>query len=136
MKNQFVSYNMALKIKELGFDEPCFGIWINRGTQVDVMYVAKQDDAWMAEQNEGILAPIWQQVLHWFREKHQIYIEVLTDCTTEHKFCFKISKFVGNTKDLSELEWDWIQHDNVNWSLYYTYEEALEESIKEAIGII
>ena len=25
MKKQFVPYEIALKLKELGFDEPCFG---------------------------------------------------------------------------------------------------------------
>jgi hypothetical protein len=68
--------------------------------------------------------------------KHQIYIEVLTDCTTEPKFCFKIDKFVGNTEDLTEREWYLIHHADFEWFLYCTYEQALEEAIKEAIKII
>lgn len=38
MKDQFVSYPIALKLKELGFDEPCFGYytpmkeWMMEGT--------------------------------------------------------------------------------------------------------
>jgi len=61
MEKNFVTYKIALALKELDFNEPCFGIWIERGTKVDVIYVAKQDDSWMAEQNDGILAPLWQQ---------------------------------------------------------------------------
>ena len=69
MNRQFASYEIAKQLKELKFNEPCFGIWINRGEKVDVMYVAKQDDAWMAEQNEGILAPLWQQAINWCLNK-------------------------------------------------------------------
>ena len=81
-------------------------------------------------------APMWQQVQKWLRKTHHIYIEVLTDCTTEPKFCFKIDKFVGNPEDLTEREWDWIHHTDFEWFLYCTYEQALEEAIKEAIKII
>jgi hypothetical protein len=27
MKKEFISYEQALALKELGFDEPCFGYW-------------------------------------------------------------------------------------------------------------
>ena len=27
MKKEFIPYEQALKLKELGFDEPCFGYW-------------------------------------------------------------------------------------------------------------
>jgi hypothetical protein len=73
MQVEFIPYEQALALKELGFNEPCFGIWIERGNKHDVMYVAKQEDAWMAEQNDGILAPLYQQAFRWFREKHRLY---------------------------------------------------------------
>jgi hypothetical protein len=28
MEKEFVTYNQALKLKELGFNEPCFGIYL------------------------------------------------------------------------------------------------------------
>ena len=39
MKEQFVTYEIALKLKELGFDKPCFGYyrpmkeWMMEGTK-------------------------------------------------------------------------------------------------------
>jgi hypothetical protein len=73
MEKEFIPYEQALELKELGFDEPCFGIWVERRNKLDVIYVAKQEDAWMAEQNDGILAPLYQQAFRWFREKHRLY---------------------------------------------------------------
>jgi len=72
MEKEFIPYELALELKELGFDESCFGIWIERGNKHDVIYVAKQEDAWMAEQNDGILAPLYQQAFRWFREVHNL----------------------------------------------------------------
>lgn len=72
MEKEFVPYEIALQLKELGFDEPCFGIWIGRGSKYDVMYVAKQEDAWMAEQNDGILAPTFSQAFKFIREKYNL----------------------------------------------------------------
>ncbi len=74
MKHLFVPYEIALQLKEKGFDEPCFGIWMERGAIFDILYVARQEDAWMANENNGILAPLYQQVIDWFREKHSIDI--------------------------------------------------------------
>jgi hypothetical protein len=73
MNKDFIPYEQALALKELGFDEPCFGIWMERGDRHDVIYVAKQEDAWMAKQNDGILAPLYQQAFRWFREKYQLH---------------------------------------------------------------
>jgi len=76
MNKEFIPYEQALALKELGFDEPCFGIWIGRGSKYDVMYVAKQEDAWMAEQNDGILAPTYSQSFRWFRENYNLFGQV------------------------------------------------------------
>lgn len=75
MKDLFVPHRQSLQLKELGFDEPCFGIWMERGAKQDVIYVAKQEDAWMAEQNDGILAPIFSQAFKWFREKYRLFVQ-------------------------------------------------------------
>jgi len=109
MKDLFVSYKQAAKLKELGFDEPCFGIWMERGNKHDVIYVAKQEDAWMAEQNDGILAPLKQQVLRWFREKYNIIglIEGGFDITNIFTYCI----------------WEGFK-DKIYDDYYGTYEEA------------
>ena len=36
MKNQFVSYEIALALKELGFDEECFGwFYLNKPSYIE-----------------------------------------------------------------------------------------------------
>lgn len=40
------------------------------------------------------------------------------------KWCFSISKFIGNPKDLTEKEWGWENVPVDNWYLYKTRKEA------------
>ena len=66
MIKEFVPYEQALALKELGFDEPCLGYYEN-GVFI-FWYDSIQD-------NELILncsAPLYQQAFKWFREKHYI----------------------------------------------------------------
>jgi hypothetical protein len=40
MNNQFVPYGIALQLKELEFDEPCFGYWVldtEKETEIDCL---------------------------------------------------------------------------------------------------
>jgi hypothetical protein len=61
MESLFVPYKIALELKELGFDEPCFG-----------MYYTKDGDVRKCGGNEIGDAPLYQQAFRWFREKYQI----------------------------------------------------------------
>ncbi len=49
----------------------------------------------------------FQEVIEWFEEKHQLYVDILIDRTTYPKYTYSISKFVGNPNDLTEREWGW-----------------------------
>jgi hypothetical protein len=56
MKNQFTSYEIALKLKKLGFDEECLCVY----------------DSF----NVLIGAPSYQQIIDWFRSVHKIHITI------------------------------------------------------------
>ena len=58
----FVLYPEALELKELGFDEPCFGWFASDRTLVKEV----------TEKTDFTLAPTYSQAFRWFREKHNI----------------------------------------------------------------
>ena len=66
MEKEFIPYEQALVLKELGFDEPCFG-WFT-DTHLRIGFVESKH---VQGENE-ILAPLYQQAFRWFREKHNI----------------------------------------------------------------
>ena len=72
MDKEFISYEQALALKELGFDEPCIG-WYN--PQVNYKEVTT-DKYWAfhltGEWENFKPAPLKQQAFRWFREKHNL----------------------------------------------------------------
>ena len=68
MKEQFVPYELALKLKELGFNEECFGYydnWLNYGKEKTIfrLGLCKGDI-------KVVPTPLWQQAFDWFRERY------------------------------------------------------------------
>jgi hypothetical protein len=69
MTQEFIPYEQALALKELGFDEPCFG------------YFDKEDDNTLyfdvCYETKNLAAPLYQQAFRWFRERYQLFGEVI-----------------------------------------------------------
>ena len=95
MEEQFVTYEIALKLKELGFNKPCLASYYTddeRNYAKDGTYDCRQKisssidfdpfkeefDNFYINSNETyyVSAPLWQQVIDWFKEKHNMYIEI------------------------------------------------------------
>ena len=72
MNKEFIPYEQAMALKELGFDEPCIG-WYN--PQVNYKEVTT-DKYWAfhltGEWENFKPAPLKQQAFRWFREKHNL----------------------------------------------------------------
>ena len=122
MQKEFIPYEQALELKELGFDEPCFG-WFDTG-YLRVGNVELKHIQGLGE----ILAPLYQQAFRWFREKYNLFCEIQIDRTTEPKFCFDIFQYehFGNYEKIEVKE----------WYLHRTQEEVELECLKELIRIV
>lgn len=72
MKKQFVTYEIAKKLKELGFNEPCFAYFF---ADTNELY---ESTVRMYNFNKGLetYAPLWQQAIDWLREEHLLYLNV------------------------------------------------------------
>jgi len=71
MENEFIPYMEALALKELGFDEPCIGVYY--GDEDDIQFVLNvRETQYYAQKGykNGILVPTWQSAFRWFREKY------------------------------------------------------------------
>lgn len=55
--NQFVPYELAVKLKELGFKENCIMYYDGKGVLVNYFNLSTT------------VSPLWQQAFDWFREK-------------------------------------------------------------------
>lgn len=114
MKKQFVTHEIALKLKELCFDEPCFRVYDDQG-YLQLEYQMNQLKL------EFVKAPLWQQVIDWFRDKYGIIIYVSSHTKYKHLY-----QLMGeNSRELTEIS-EWIS----------SYESARELAILKAIELI
>jgi hypothetical protein len=122
MNKEFVTYEQALALKELGFNEPCFGRWIE---QDELSISAPKDDEYCQKQHEfswTALAPLYQQAFRWFREKHGLFVEIKCCNTKRINGTFEI--------EISRL------NDRVYGHYgYETYEEAEQSCLDKLIEI-
>lgn len=85
MKKQFVTYEIALKLKELGFDEECMAYYkdkkmsgVNKWNREDFEFHSINIKDVTNTTSEIVLAPLWQQVIDWFREKYNIHTNIIS----------------------------------------------------------
>ena len=87
MENEFVTYEIAKLLKELNFDEPCLAwYYFNEENSSYALNSFKQDygdkfDWWKYSELDSdvyvdhLIAPLWQQVIDWLREKYDLHID-------------------------------------------------------------
>jgi hypothetical protein len=76
MDKEFIPYELALRMKALGFDEPCFAYYYTLNGR-DWKFAEKTeyyrlDDNMNIGSKFTISAPLYQQAFRWFREKHRL----------------------------------------------------------------
>jgi hypothetical protein len=74
MEKEFVPYELALRMKQLGFDEPCFAYYYTLNGRdwkfAEKTEYYKLDDNMNIGGKYTISAPLFQQAFRWFREKY------------------------------------------------------------------
>jgi hypothetical protein len=70
IEKEFVPYEQALALKQLGFNEPCFGYYI--GGRLFIT----SDTVYNSTEIRVCIAPIFSQVFRWFRDNHDIHVQI------------------------------------------------------------
>jgi hypothetical protein len=118
IKGLFVTYEIALKLKEKGFNEQCLAFF--NGVGDDMLQPIDTDFINFREIGECIAAPLWQQVFTWLRDVHDIDINIETG---------------GLPKMYAVFVKDWIYENEKDRALF-TYEDAQEQAILKALELI
>jgi hypothetical protein len=86
MEKEFVPYEIALALKELGFDKPCVA-YFTKDFQTSKPYILVCEDKLKNQDvnkmsGYGVcLAPLYQQAFRWFREKYELHSCIHSDYT-------------------------------------------------------
>ena len=86
MEKDFVPYDIALELKQLEVDEPCFAWYVSKDYGVEIGMVIKSDLI-----KEAILAPTFSQVFRFFREKYGLFAEIKPYLIVGTDWWYKIS---------------------------------------------
>jgi len=94
MKNQFVPYELAVKLKELGFDDPCFARFRKGEFQLNTLGKAIEHNSQQIVIGD-VSAPLWQQAFDWFREEGVISWIDRNDNTFRYNIEFSNGSILG-----------------------------------------
>ena len=127
MNKEFIPYEQALELKELGFDEECLGYYHTTLSSSDVdLVLGKTHNRFYhlvgIPEDFNTLAPLYQQTFRWFREKYGVMYTVDNNIVS--------NTFHGSyTKINSDYESDYTDD-------FATYEEAELECLKKLIEMV
>ena len=126
MNKEFVPYEQALALKELGFDEPCFGYYHVCDGYTKGYAFCYFNEPERYESDSAVLAPTFSQAFRWFREKYGLFgaPNVISYEGGRYLWFFDINSIILPLgTDLGET------YD------YETYEDAELECLKKLIEI-
>ena len=117
MEKEFVPYDLALELKELGFKEECLGFYVP-------LLDGTQEFELMKFESQGkkvVLAPLWQQAFRFFREKYGLHYII----------CKNIQMDGYGYREVTLIPY---MEENEN-TIFKTYEEAEVECLVKLIKI-
>lgn len=122
MENEFVSYEIAVDIKLIGFNEPCFTYYYNITGKLRTNIPVDIGDFTTYESNDKTtitLAPTFSQAFKWFRSKgiESTIVPIILGTHKEYQFVIFAHNEVLNTG-------------------FENYEKAELECLKKMIKII
>lgn len=94
MEEQFVTYEIALALKELGFGEPCLAYWVNHEYTAEkevLVWETVPDCDYNSVSDSETSAPLWQQVFDWFSDKYNLSINIFP--ISSNRWFYSIRKF-------------------------------------------
>ena len=129
MEKEFIPYEQALELKELGFNEPCIATRFSVGAwQIDS--IEGELNFKNSEPGEySILSPTFSQAFRWFREKYGLHIVIENMIRHNNDIFYFLIKNMKNHICINNS----IQ---INGFDYKTPEEAELECLKKLIEIV
>ena len=124
MNKEFIPYEQALELKELGFDEECGAFYfkdLENIYQKCCEWFVSNDDAYYYGEKILCVAPLYQQAFRWFREKYSLDYEIT---------------YAGKKGEYHAFVDEYIYGNNGSSPSIFSYEEAEIACLKKLIVIV
>jgi hypothetical protein len=144
MEKEFIPMDLALRLKALGFDEPCFAGFNPTPFDYDDLenliyptihlefdgediiyndFQTEEPNIWTID-SDVILAPTFSQAFRFFRKKYELHYCIHSDYT------WNISGGIWDLNEYKGSRYDWDSEP------YSTYEEAESDCLTNLIEIV
>lgn len=142
MKHLFVPFELAKLLKEKGFNEPCFRLYTEKYKElITAPFNATNTSIENSLPTKPLTAPLYCQVIDWFRDKHLLHITAefsqLKDVNDDENielYGFRINEQWQEGKDWFDYKYGFKHIENQH--SFKSYYEALTKAIEEAIKLI
>jgi hypothetical protein len=132
MEKEFIPYEQALALKELGFNEPCFkGYTEEYKDLINFSNTHTNTSVKNTLPTRPITAPLYQQAFRWFREKYNLHAEPYTADMGAIEYCFQIRDLYSEKYIYDNFR----GAGNSYMGTFNTPEEAELECLKKLIEI-
>ena len=125
-----IPYESALKLKELGFDEPCFGKFYYNQLEIGGIWT---NNDFKEEPDIFISAPLYQQAFRFFREKYNIQGYIYSSAVRGN--AEKTKQFTGYIWNINGIDMPFLSTDARD-ELHDTYEEAELACLLKLIEVV
>ena len=116
LNKQFVPYQPSLEMRDLGFDEPCFGFYTESKDNVTIdnsgLITNSNFTKIFSETRFRLVTPLWQQAFDFFREKYDLN-SIITENIIDNKYFYCIERL--NVTNYADKVIAW----NVDMSITY-----------------
>lgn len=141
--NDYVSYELALKLKQAGFDEPCDHYYhIKNGVPEDDMWFTHGSCAdfnnYKRRPDDFVSAPFLWQTQKWLREGAMLHVGAYPAVPTRkwHFYIDDLNQHVNPHDGELITRWDEDMQEKADERLYDSYECALSAGIYAALELI
>lgn len=136
---KFISKDLAIKLKEKGFDKPCFNAYNAHGCQYLngwCEYLNERDTDFIYSSDlhdKDCLCPTIEQVLEWFREDKKIHISIdVLSSMNKNFMCKQEPRLLFNVR-VSYFEEEVFNYHELA-EPYFKYEDACIAGIEYVIN--
>jgi|APGre2960657373_1045057.scaffolds.fasta_scaffold163769_2 hypothetical protein len=126
MEKDFIPYEESLALKELGFDEPCFGVFPDGSKLVKINGEPRNWNDNVIN-GETTSAPTFSQAFRWFRDKRGLVSWISFRIDLKKKYLW----YITDVKNIATRDGDYIFD-----ILIESYEEAELACLKKLIVLL
>ena len=122
MNKEFIPYEQALTLKELGFDENYIAFYSEGNNNPHIGNITEYHIGYKID---CFKAPLYQQAFRWFRDKHGLYTEFFI--SDDKTFSYMITSFIEEGRLDRPIRWGFTTYEDAEFDCLKKFTELVKQ---------